>query len=272
MRSAEQRARRAEKERERRAAESPACRQSRLASVKAATRRRRQALTLESDITGTAERRNSVKKRERRAAESPDSRQARLASVKAATRRYRQALESSIVENQHMRAEHRRQAAVVAEARCARRAATHNAAFEHLVWLHSCSGYLGVMNARRLSHLKNAGASAALEIARQDVLADVQQHISLSTLDMARRVSDFSDVNNVDVDNDMKVCGSCGTRDPDDPYPREVTAAHMVNTMNFRVYELVLGSMNFRVLAHSPRPPPWPRNLPKELRPLPCQG
>jgi len=108
------------------------------------------------------------------------------------------------------------------------------------------------MNARRLSHLKNAGASAALEIARQDVLADVQQHISLSTLDMARCVSylDFSDVNNVD----MKVCGSCGTRDPDDPYSREVTAAHMVNTMNFRVYEL--GSMNFRVLAHSPRPPP----------------
>ena len=31
------------------------------------------------------------------------------------------------------------------------------------------SGSLGVMNARRLSHLKNAGASAALEIARQDV-------------------------------------------------------------------------------------------------------
>ena len=69
---------------------------------------------------------------------------------------------------------------------------------------------------------------------------------------MARCVSDFSDVNNVD----MKGCGSCGTRDPDDPYSREVTAAHMVNTMNFRVYEL--GSMNFRVLAHtpSPRPPP----------------
>ena len=66
MRSTEQRARRAEKERERRAAESPACRQSRLASVKAATRRRRQALTLESDIT--AKRRNSEKKRERRAA------------------------------------------------------------------------------------------------------------------------------------------------------------------------------------------------------------
>jgi len=153
-----------------------------------------------------------------------------------------------------MRAEHCRQAAVVAEARCARRDATHNDAFEHLVWLHSCSGSLGVMNARRLSHLKNAGASAALEIARQDVLADVQQHISLSTLDMARRVSDFSDVNN--VDNDMKVCGSCGTRDPDDPYPREVTAAHMVNTMNFRVSVYELGSMNFRVLAHSPRPPP----------------
>jgi len=177
MRSAEQRARRAYKERERRAAESPAFK-----------------------------RRNSVKKRERRAAESPAARQARLASDKAATRRHRQALESSIAENQHARAEHRRQAAVVAEARCARRDGTHNDAFEHLVWLHSCSGSLslGVMNARRLSHLKHAGASAALEIARQDVLADAQQHISLSTLDMARCVSDFSDVNNVD----MKVCGS----------------------------------------------------------------
>ena len=89
---------------------------------------------------------------------------------------------------------HRRQAAVVAEARCARRDATHNDAVEHLVWLHShsCSGSLRVMNTRRLSHLKNAGASAALEIARQDVLADVQQQISLSTLDMARCVSDFS--------------------------------------------------------------------------------
>jgi len=269
MRSTEQRARRAEKERERRAAESPACRQARLASVKASTRRRRQALTLESDIT--AKRRNSEKKqrarraekeRERRAAESPAARLARLASVKAATRKHRQALESSIAENQHMRAEHRRQAAVVAEARCARRDATHNDAFEHLLWLHSCSGSLGVMNARRLSHLKHAGAWAALEIARQDVLANVQQHISLSTLDMARRVSDFSDVNN--VDNDMRVCGSCGTRDPDDPYPREVTAAHMVNAMNFRVYEL--GSMNFRVLAHSPRPPPGEQlNVPQPV-------
>ena len=209
--------RRAEKERERRAAESPA-----------------------------SKRRNSVRKRERRAAESPAARLARLASVKAATRRHRQALESSIAENQHVRAEHRRQAAVVAEARCARRDATHSDAFEHLVWLHSCSGSLGVMNARRLSHLKHAGASAALEIARQDVLADAQQHISLSTLDMARCVSDFSDVNNVD----MKVCGSCGTRDPDDPYSREVTAAHMVNTMNFRVCKL--GSMNFRVLGSWP--------------------
>ena len=224
MRSAEQRARRAEKERERRAAESPAskrrnsvrkrerraaespaARLARLASDKASTRRRRQALTLESDIT--AKRRNSA-------------RLARLASDKAATRIHGQALESSIAENQHMRAEHRRQAAVVAEARCARCDATHNDAFEHLVWLHSCSGSLGVMNARRLSHLKNAGASAALEIARQDVLADAQQHISLSTLDMARCVSDFSDVNHVD----MKGCGSCGTRDPDDPYPREAVS------------------------------------------------
>ena len=48
---------------------------------------------------------------------------------------------------------------------------------------------------------------------------------------------------------DMKVCGSCGTWDPDNPYSREVAAAHMVNTMNFRFYEL--GSMNYRVLAHS---------------------
>ena len=63
-----------------------------------------------------------------------------------------------------MRAEHRRQAAVVAEARCARRDATHNDAFEHLLWLHSCSGSLGVMNARRLSHLKHAGAWAALQL------------------------------------------------------------------------------------------------------------
>jgi len=146
--------------------------------------------------------RRAEKERERRAAESPAARLARLASVKAATRKHRQALESSIAENQHMRAEHRRQAAVVAEARCARRDATHNDAFEHLLWLHSCSGSLGVMNARRLSHLKHAGAWAALEIARQDVLADVQHHISLSTLDMARCVSDFSDVNN--VDNDME--------------------------------------------------------------------
>ena len=48
-RSAEQRARRAYKERERRAAESPTSRQARLASDKAATRRRRQAM--ESSIT-----------------------------------------------------------------------------------------------------------------------------------------------------------------------------------------------------------------------------
>jgi len=163
-RSAIQNSRRAAEDRDRRAAESPASRQARLAL------RRRQALTLESDIT--AKRRNSVKKRERRAAESPAARLARLATDKAATRKHRQALESSIAENQHMRAEHCSQAAVVAEARCARRDATHNDAFEHLVWLHSCSGSLGVMNARRLSHLKHAGASAALEIARQDVLAD----------------------------------------------------------------------------------------------------
>ena len=37
--------------------------------------------------------------------------------------------------------------------------------------------------------------------------------------------------------------------------PRCFLAAHMVDTMNFRVYELA-GSMNFSVVAHSPRPPP----------------
>ena len=61
-----------------------------------------------------------------RDAEPPASRQARLASDKAATLRHRQVLESSIAENHHMRAELRHQAAVVAEARCARRDATHN--------------------------------------------------------------------------------------------------------------------------------------------------
>ena len=81
---------------------------------------------------------NSETERERRAAESPASRQARLALDKVATRRHRQALESSITENHHMRAELRRQAAVVAASGCARRDAIHNDAFEHLLWLHSC--------------------------------------------------------------------------------------------------------------------------------------
>ena len=74
---------------------------------------------------------------------------------------------------------------------------------------------------RRLSNLKKAGASAALEIARQDVLADrdIQaEHMSLSTLDMAQCVSDFGTVNTVD----MQVCASRGTRDADGPYSREV--------------------------------------------------
>ena len=56
------------------------------------------------------------------------------------------------------------------------------------------------MKACRLSHLENAGASAALEIARQGVLADIQEHISLSiTLDMAQCVSDFDTINTVDM-------------------------------------------------------------------------
>ena len=71
--SAEQRSRRATKERELRAVEAPASRQTRLDTVKAATR-------------------------DRRAAETPPSRQVRLASDKASTQRRRQAqtLESSI--------------------------------------------------------------------------------------------------------------------------------------------------------------------------------
>ena len=239
MRSAEQRARRAEKDRERRAAESPASK--RRNSVKKRERRAAES--------PASKRRNSEKKRERRAAESPAARLARLASDKAATRIHRQALESSIAENQHMRAEHRRQAAVVAEARCARRDATHNDAFEHLLWLHSCSGSLGVMNARRLSHLKHAGAWAALEIARQDVLADTDQHISLSTLDMAGCVSDFSDVNNVD----MKVCGACGARDPDDPYSRQVRLRDLPKSHWLHVpraaYERLTSAESFKLVV-----------------------
>ena len=106
------------------------------------------------------------------------------------------------------------------------------------------------MNACRLSHLKNAGASAALEIARQDVLADVQQHISLSTLDMAQCVSDFSAVNNVD----MRVCASCGTRDPDDPYSREVIlrdlpASHWLHVPRTAHYERLISAESFRLVV-----------------------
>ena len=114
-----------------------------------------------------------------------------------------------------MRAELRQQAANIAAARCARHDATRSDAFVHLLWLHSCSSTLGVMNASacRLFHLKKAGASAVhLEIARQDVLvlADIQEDISLSTLDMARCVSDFGTIKTVDM---QVVCASCGTRD-----------------------------------------------------------
>jgi len=189
MRSAEQRARRAEQERERRAAGSPA-----------------------------SKRRNSVKKRERRAAESLASRQARLASVKAATRRHRQALESSIAENHNHGSIYARALSIVVRLQLLLRLGVRAVTPLIMTFLRTSygSGSLGVMNARRLSHLKNAGASAALEIARQDVLADVQQHISLSTLDMAQCVSAFSAVNIVAIRIiDMRVCASCGTRDPE---------------------------------------------------------
>ena len=119
--------------------------------------------------------------RDWRAAETLPSRQARLDSDKASTWRRRQAqnLESSITAKHRnsLRAELRRQAADDAAARCAGRDATRSNAFEHLLWLHSCSGSLGVMNARRLFHLKKASASAALEIAHQDVLADIPENI-----------------------------------------------------------------------------------------------
>ena len=96
-RSAEQRSRRAAKESERRATESPASHQARLDSDKAATR-------------------------DRRAAETPPPRQARLDSDKASSRRRHQAqsLGSSITakrRNSRMRTELRRQAADVAAAR-----------------------------------------------------------------------------------------------------------------------------------------------------------
>ena len=118
-----------------------------------------------------------------------------------------------------------RQAADVAAARCARRDATQNDAFEHLLWLHSCSGSLGVIDARRLSHLKQAGASAALEIARQDILADIQasEHISLSTLDMARCFSDEI----ILAESTLLICKCVlhvarGTPTTRTPYSREV--------------------------------------------------
>ena len=64
------------------------------------------------------------------------------------------------------------------------------------------------MNARRLFHLKKAGASAALEIPIVKTYADIQGNTSLSTLDTARCVSYFGTVNTVD----MQVRASCGMR------------------------------------------------------------
>ena len=58
-----------------------------------------------------------------------------------------------------------------------------------------------------------------------------------------------------------RLCPSCGFRPTAllvvfvigllCPCPRCFLAAHMVDTINFRVYELA-GSMNFSVVAHSP--------------------
>ena len=83
------------------------------------------------------------------------------------------------------------------------------------------------MNARRLFHLKNAGASAALEIARQDgrttysqiyrstFLCQFSTWLSVSVLAIL-----LAQITLLSVD--MQVCASCGTRTPDDPYSRKV--------------------------------------------------
>ena len=112
-----------------------------------------------------------------------------------------------------MRAELRRQAADVAAAKCARRDATHNDNFEHLLWLHSCSGSLGVINIRRLSYLKKAGASAALAIA----LAKTYSQISRSTFlcQLPTRLNVLAILAQLIHCLYMQVCASCGTRDPD---------------------------------------------------------
>ena len=124
--------------------------------------------------------------------ESPSYRQARRDSVAAATRRRRQAnahiLQSSIqakgikaakgqarIRHSFQRAEARRNAAAAAAARCARHDASHCDAFDHLHWLHSCTGSLNVMNARRLHHPKACGAFDASEVARQEVLAHIEE-------------------------------------------------------------------------------------------------
>lgn len=62
---------------------------------------------------------------------------------------------------------------------------SHSDAFGHLVWLqrwalHSCTGSLNVTNVMRrlrLHNLKQCGTSDAHEVARQDVLADIEQHV-----------------------------------------------------------------------------------------------
>ena len=92
------------------------------------------------------------------------------------------------------RAEARPKAADAATAKCARRDASHSDAFDHLVSLHSCTDSLKVMNARRRRHLKACGASDAHKIARQDIIADMNEHITLSTIDIAQCVGDGASV------------------------------------------------------------------------------
>ena len=106
------------------------------------------------------------------------------------------------------------------------------------------------MNARRLHRLKACGAFDAHEVARQDVIADIEEHITLSTVDIARCVGDFGARNRVY----MQVCAACGTRDPNDPCShvvslRELPASHWLRVLRLYGSRLPFKShiVNFKV-------------------------
>ena len=62
------------------------------------------------------------------------------------------------------------------------------------------------MNARRLSYLKNAGASAALEIARQDVLADIYTSGAYFNFSVNSRVSTWLNVLAISAQLTVLIC------------------------------------------------------------------